>query len=249
MAARLARRRGATRLFAWNDRVHAHASKSDRERKKKRRKGKAIFRFLRFDRSRCKVRGVVGVRLSGAVNEKRERKKERKKEREREREREKGRVCMCMWEREREREKGGTSLARIPWVTRWERDVERNEGKTTRKSSNEEPLCSVFRLCTRVRSAWEREAINGDKCSVDGELRLSPHVDTRRWYSGRRDTAVATSIAILVSPFAVVAIELRPLSRKSPFSRERERIAKAVRGRRGQRRVRRRRRRRRRQQQ
>ena len=34
---------------------------------------------------------------------------------------------------------------------------------------------------------------------------------------------MATSIAILVSPFAVVAIELRPLSRKSPFSRERER--------------------------
>ena len=32
---------------------------------------------------------------------------------------------------------------------------------------------------------------------------------------------MATSIAILVSPFAVVAIELRPLSRKSPFSRER----------------------------
>ena len=31
---------------------------------------------------------------------------------------------------------------------------------------------------------------------------------------------MATSIAILVSPFAVVAIELRPLSRKSPFSRE-----------------------------
>ena len=88
--------------------THARKKKRERERERVKRKRKAIFRFLRFDRSWCKVRGVVGVRLSGAVNEKRERKKERKKEREGERER------VCVRESEAEREKGGTSLARIP---------------------------------------------------------------------------------------------------------------------------------------